>query len=110
MFEALSSLLGNRPVVVTSVIIVACLVLIIAPLALVGTRFADANVVVDKLREENFALQPAPRAIATGLLLAARLHSRLVRRAEPRCEECTEILRPIGLAESAVNGPAEVLV
>ncbi|MHC2296254.1 hypothetical protein ACVJBD_000460 [Rhizobium mongolense] len=66
MFEALSSLLGNRPVVVATVIIVACLVLIIAPLALVGTRFADANVVVDKLREENFALQPAPRAVREG--------------------------------------------
>ncbi|MDM9625605.1 AI-2E family transporter [Rhizobium sp. S152] len=64
MFAALSRLLGNRPVIAATVIVVACLVLIIAPLALVAVNFAEAvELMVGKLKSESFTLPAAPPGI-----------------------------------------------
>ena len=65
MFEALSRLLGNRPVLSATVVVVACLVLIIAPLALVAVNFADVvQALVGQLKADSFALIPPDYARA----------------------------------------------
>ncbi|TCU20385.1 AI-2E family transporter [Rhizobium sullae] len=75
MFEALSRLFGNRPVIAATVIVVACLVLIIAPLALVAVNFVDAlQALVGKLRTENFALPAAPATIREWPIVGERIY------------------------------------
>lgn len=64
LFAAISRLIGNRPVIAAIVIVVGCLVLIIAPLALVAVNFADGlQGLVGKLWTEHFTLPSAPEAI-----------------------------------------------
>jgi len=76
MFEALSRLLGNRPVLSATVIVVACLVLIIAPLALVAVNFADAiQALVGQLKADSFALPAAPQAIRDWPVIGERLYA-----------------------------------
>ncbi|APO72243.1 permease protein (plasmid) [Rhizobium gallicum] len=75
MFEALARLIGNRPVIAATVIVVACLVLIIAPLALVAVNFVDAiQAFVAKLRAENFALPAAPAAVREWPIVGERIY------------------------------------
>jgi len=64
MFTGLSRLLGDRPKLSATIIVIACLVLIIAPLALVAVNFADAILaLVAQLKSDNFTLPAAPEAI-----------------------------------------------
>lgn len=75
IFEALSRLIGNRPVIAAVVIVVFSLVLIIAPLALVAVNFADAaQALIGKLREGNFTLPAAPAAIREWPVVGERIH------------------------------------
>jgi predicted PurR-regulated permease PerM len=75
MFQALSRLIGNRPVIAASIIVVGCLVLIIAPLALVAVNFADAvQALTGKLRTGNFTLPTAPAAIKEWPVVGERVH------------------------------------
>jgi predicted PurR-regulated permease PerM len=75
MFDALSRLIGNRPVISAFVIVVSCLVLIIAPLALVAVNFADAvQALIGKLRTEDFILPAAPAAIKEWPVIGERIH------------------------------------
>ncbi len=76
MFNALSRLIGNRPVIAATVIVVACLVLIIAPVALVAVNFADAvEGLVGKLQAESFALPAAPESIRAWPVIGERLYA-----------------------------------
>ncbi|WP_112945404.1 MULTISPECIES: AI-2E family transporter [unclassified Rhizobium] len=76
MFNALSRLIGNRPVIAATVIVVACLVLIIAPVALVAVNFADAvEGLVGKLQAESFALPAAPESIRGWPVIGERLYA-----------------------------------
>ncbi len=76
MFNALSRLIGNRPVIAATVIVVACLVLIIAPLALVAVNFAEAvEGLVSKLQAENFTLPAAPASIREWPVIGERLYA-----------------------------------
>ena len=76
MFEALSRAIGNRPVIAAIIIVVFCLVLIIAPLALVAVNFADAaQALIGKLWTENFTLPSAPAAIREWPVVGERLYS-----------------------------------
>ncbi|ACI57305.1 protein of unknown function UPF0118 [Rhizobium leguminosarum bv. trifolii WSM2304] len=75
IFQALCRLLGNRPVIAASIIVVFCLVLIIAPLALVAVNFADtAQALIGKLRVGEFTLPSAPAAIREWPVVGERLH------------------------------------
>lgn len=75
IFEALSRLIGNRPVIAAVVIVVFSLVLIIAPLALVAVNFADAaQALIGTLREGNFTLPAAPAAIREWPVVGERIH------------------------------------
>ncbi|MGR9439086.1 AI-2E family transporter (plasmid) [Rhizobium leguminosarum] len=75
MFEALSRLIGNRPVIAATVIVVACLVLIIVPLALVAVNVTDAiQPLLAKLRAENFALPAAPATIREWPIVGERIY------------------------------------
>ncbi|MDQ0559031.1 putative PurR-regulated permease PerM [Rhizobium mesoamericanum] len=75
LFDALSRLLGDRPALSASVIVIACLVLIIAPLALVAVNFADAvQALVSQLKTDNFTLPAAPEAIRGWPVVGERLH------------------------------------
>ncbi len=74
MFEALSRLIGNRPVIAAVIVVVGCLVLIIAPLALVAVNFADAaQTLIEKLMTENIALPAAPAAIKEWPVIGERI-------------------------------------
>jgi predicted PurR-regulated permease PerM len=74
MFEALSRLIGNRPVIAAVIVVVGCLVLIIAPLALVAVNFADAaQALIEKLMTENIALPAAPAAIKEWPVIGERI-------------------------------------
>ena len=76
LFEALSRVIGNRPVIAAIIIVVFCLVLIIAPLALVAVNFADAaQMLIGKLWTENFTLPSAPAAIREWPVVGERLYS-----------------------------------
>lgn len=75
IFAALSRLLGNRPVIASIIIVVSCLVLIIAPLALVAVSFADAvQALIGNLRTGEFTLPSAPAAIKEWPVVGERLH------------------------------------
>ncbi|MBB3526637.1 putative PurR-regulated permease PerM [Rhizobium sp. BK456] len=75
IFQALCRLLGNRPVIAASIIVVFCLVLIIAPLALVAVNFADtAQALINKLRVGDFTLPSAPAAIREWPVVGERIH------------------------------------
>lgn len=75
MFAALSRLIGNRPVIAAIVVVVGCLVLIIAPLALVAVNFADAvQALIGRLRTGEFTLPAAPDAIKDWPVVGERLH------------------------------------
>ncbi|MBB3351085.1 putative PurR-regulated permease PerM [Rhizobium sp. BK049] len=75
MFATLSRLIGNRPVIAAIVIVAGCLVLIIAPLALVAVNFADtAEALIGKLRTGEFTLPAAPDAIRDWPVVGERLH------------------------------------
>ncbi len=75
IFEALSRLIGNRPVIAAAIIVVFCLVLIIAPLALVAVNFADTTqALIGKLRTGNFTLPSAPVAIREWPVVGERIH------------------------------------
>ncbi len=74
MFEALSRLIGNRPVIAAVIVVVGCLILIIAPLALVAVNFADAaQALVEKLMTENIALPAAPAAVKEWPVIGERI-------------------------------------
>ena len=74
MFEALSRLIGNRPVIAAVIVVVGCLILIIAPLALVAVNFADAaQALIEKLMAENIALPAAPAAIKEWPVIGERI-------------------------------------
>ncbi|EJL54211.1 putative permease [Rhizobium sp. CF122] len=76
MFDALSRLLGSRPALSATVIVIACLVLIIAPLALVAVNFADAaQALVGQLKSDNFTLPAAPEAIRGWPVVGERLYA-----------------------------------
>jgi predicted PurR-regulated permease PerM len=76
MFDALSRFIGNRPVIAATAIVVACLVLIIAPLALVAVNFADAvEILVAKLKAENFTLPVAPPAVREWPVVGERIYA-----------------------------------
>lgn len=75
MFDALSRLIGNRPMIAAVLIVVGCLVLIIAPLALVAVNFADAlQVLIGKLSTGNFTLPAAPTAIKQWPVVGEKIH------------------------------------
>ncbi|EJZ20236.1 AI-2E family transporter (plasmid) [Rhizobium sp. Pop5] len=75
MFAALSRLLGNRPVIAAIIIVVGCLVLIIAPFALVAVSFADTvQALIGNLRTGEFTLPAAPAAIKEWPVVGERLH------------------------------------
>ncbi|TDW20709.1 putative PurR-regulated permease PerM [Rhizobium azibense] len=75
MFEALARLIGNRPVIAATVIVVACLVLIIAPLALFAVNFVEAiQAFVGKLRAENFTLPAAPATVREWPIVGERIY------------------------------------
>ncbi|WP_132960594.1 AI-2E family transporter [Rhizobium sp. BK251] len=64
LFEMLSKLFGGRRIPAATLIVVACLLLIIAPLALVATNFADAaHGVIARLESGNFTLPSAPEGL-----------------------------------------------
>jgi predicted PurR-regulated permease PerM len=74
LFEGLSRLLGHRPIIAATAIVVACLVLIIAPLALVAVNFADAvEVLIAKLTAESFTLPAAPQGIRDWPVVGERI-------------------------------------
>ncbi|MDP9809682.1 putative PurR-regulated permease PerM [Rhizobium tibeticum] len=76
MFDALSRLLGNRPALSATVVVMACLVLIIAPLTLVAVNFADAvQALVGQLKTNSFALPAAPEAIRGWPVVGERLYA-----------------------------------
>ncbi|MBB3316798.1 MULTISPECIES: AI-2E family transporter [unclassified Rhizobium] len=76
LFNGLSKLLGDRPVLSATVIVIACLVLIIAPLALVAVNFADATQdLVAQLKSDNFTLPAAPEAIRGWPVVGERLYA-----------------------------------
>lgn len=76
MFDALSRLIGNRPVIAAIVIVVGCLVLIIAPLALVAVNFADTvQALISKVWTGEFTLPAAPLAIREWPVIGERLHN-----------------------------------
>ncbi|MBD9447559.1 AI-2E family transporter [Rhizobium sp. RHZ01] len=76
MFTGLSRLLGNRPKLSATIIVIACLVLIIAPLALVAVNFADAILaLVAQLKSDNFTLPAAPEAIRGWPVVGERLYA-----------------------------------
>lgn len=75
MFAALSRLIGNRPMIAAIIIVAGCLVLIIAPLALVAVNFADAvQALIGRLRTGEFTLPAAPDAIRNWPVVGERLH------------------------------------
>ncbi|MGV2101067.1 AI-2E family transporter [Rhizobium sp. 21-4511-3d] len=75
LFATVSRLIGNRPVIAAIVIVIGCLVLIIAPLALVAVNFADTvQGLIGKLWSGNFTLPAAPEAIKAWPLVGERLH------------------------------------
>ena len=75
MFEALSRLIGNRPAIAATIVVVGCLVLIIAPLALVAVNFADAvQALIGELWTGNFTLPAAPAAIKDWPVVGERIH------------------------------------
>lgn len=76
MFRALSELLGNRPVLSATAIVVACLVLIIAPLALVAVNFTDAvQDLIGKLKADSLTLPSAPEAIRSWPVIGERFYA-----------------------------------
>ncbi|MBD9452281.1 MULTISPECIES: AI-2E family transporter [unclassified Rhizobium] len=76
MFTGLSRLLGDRPKLSATIIVIACLVLIIAPLALVAVNFADAILaLVAQLKSDNFTLPAAPEAIRGWPVVGERLYA-----------------------------------
>ncbi|MEK1875644.1 MAG: AI-2E family transporter [Rhizobium altiplani] len=76
MFTGLSRLLGDRPKLSATIIVIACLVLIIAPLALVSVNFADAILaLVAQLKSDNFTLPAAPEAIRGWPVVGERLYA-----------------------------------
>ena len=76
LFNGLSKLLGDRPALSATVIVIACLVLIIAPLALVAVNFADATqALVAQLKSDNFTLPAAPEAIRGWPVVGERLYA-----------------------------------
>lgn len=75
MFDALSRLIGNRPVIAAFIIVVSCLVLIIAPLALVAVNFADTvQALIGKLWTGDFILPAAPAVIKEWPVIGVRIH------------------------------------
>ncbi|MBP2449056.1 AI-2E family transporter [Rhizobium leguminosarum] len=75
MFEALTRLIGNRPRIAATVIVVGCLVLIIAPLALVAVNFADAaQALIGKLWSGTVTLPSAPAALREWPIVGERIH------------------------------------
>ncbi|MBX5233655.1 AI-2E family transporter [Rhizobium sp. NLR4a] len=75
MFATLSRLIGNRPVIAAIVIVAGCLVLIIAPLALVAVNFADTvEALIGRLRTGEFTLPAAPDAIRNWPVVGERLY------------------------------------
>jgi predicted PurR-regulated permease PerM len=61
-------------VIAATAIVVACLVLIIAPLALVAVNFADAvEILIAKLKAENFTLPVAPPGIREWPVVGERI-------------------------------------
>jgi predicted PurR-regulated permease PerM len=76
LFQGLSRLLGGRPIIAATTIVVACLVLIITPLALVAVNFIDAaEVLIEKLRNENLTLAAAPEAIRGWPIVGERIYA-----------------------------------
>lgn len=76
IFDALSRLIGNRPAIAALVIVVGCLVLIIAPLALVAVNFADTvQALISKVWTGEFTLPAAPAAIKEWPVIGERLHA-----------------------------------
>lgn len=75
MFEALTRLIGDRPRIAATVIVVGCLVLIIAPLALVAVNFADAaQALIGKLWTGNVTLPSVPAAVREWPVVGERIH------------------------------------
>lgn len=76
LFNALSRLIGGRPVIAATVIVVACLVLIIVPLGLVAVSFADAiEALIETLKAGNFALPAAPANIREWPVIGERAYA-----------------------------------
>ncbi len=76
MFDALSRLIGDRPVIASTAIVIACLVLIIAPLGLLAVNFAEAvEMLIEKLTAESFALPAAPPVIREWPVIGERLYT-----------------------------------
>ncbi|MFC5755995.1 AI-2E family transporter [Rhizobium sp. GCM10022189] len=75
IFDTLSRLIGNRPVIAATIIVIGCLALIIAPLALVAVNFADAvQGLIGKLWSGSFTLPRAPEAIKEWPVVGERIH------------------------------------
>jgi predicted PurR-regulated permease PerM len=76
MFDALSRVIGNRRAIAAGLIVMACLVLIIAPLAVVAINFADAvEALVEKLKGGSFVLPSAPAGVREWPLVGERLYA-----------------------------------
>jgi predicted PurR-regulated permease PerM len=75
IFDALSRLIGNRPVIAATIIVIGCLALITAPLALVAVNFADATqALIGRLWSGSFTLPAAPDAIKEWPIVGERIH------------------------------------
>lgn len=96
MFNALSRLIGNRPVIAATAIVLACLVLIIAPLALVAVNFADAvEGLVGKLQTQSFALPVAPESIRAWPVIGERAYAGWNKVAGDLASNIIEFQKPI---------------
>lgn len=75
LFERLCRSLGNRSVLAATMIVIACLVLITAPLALVTLTFTETiQAVISRLTSENFSLPSAPKGLRDLPLLGEQLY------------------------------------
>lgn len=76
LFERLCRSLGNKPVLAATMIVIACLVLITAPLALVTVTFTETiQALVGRLTSENFSLPSAPQGLRDWPLLGEQFYS-----------------------------------
>ncbi|WP_184473256.1 AI-2E family transporter [Rhizobium esperanzae] len=76
LHQMLARALGNRPVISATIIVVACLLLVIAPLSLVAVNFADAaQALIARLKTDNFALPSAPQGIREWPVVGERLYA-----------------------------------
>ncbi|AHG46696.1 membrane protein [Rhizobium leguminosarum bv. trifolii CB782] len=71
----LARVLGNRPIISSTIIVIACLLLVIAPLSLVAVNFADAaQDLITRLRTDSFALPTAPQGIREWPVVGERVY------------------------------------